>query len=110
MLSAAVCLALGWLAHGLGAGLPPLTAAGAAAGYLDSSLLRPAPAARELFPLLPLVLLGLWSMRPAWWQSAGFRFVLLWLAFAAASWALLGSGAGVYLAILLLVVSTGRLP
>ena len=55
--------------------------------YLDAMLLRPAPAARELFPLLPLVLLGLWSMRGAWWQSESFRFVLLWLVLSAGSWA-----------------------
>ena len=100
---------VGWLAYGLRAGLPPLPPASVALGYLDPSLLRPAPAARELFPLLPLVLLGFWSMRTTWWRSMGFRFVLLWLVFAAASWALLGSGAGVYVAILLLAVSIGLL-
>jgi hypothetical protein len=107
--SATVSIAAGWLAYGIGAGLPPLPPTSTALGYLDPALLRPAPAARELFPLLPLVLLGLWSMRTAWWRSMGFRFVLLWLVFAAASWVLVGSGAGIYVAVLLLAVSFGLL-
>jgi len=109
LLAAAACLGTGWLVYGHGVGLPPLPPGGIAAHYLDASLLRPAPAARELLPLLPLVLLGLWSMRSAWWRSVGFRYVLLWLVCAAASWALSGSGAGVYVAVLLLAVSIALL-
>ena len=101
-LSAGVALGLGWLLWGYLAGEPLLPPVTSALAYLDASLLRPAPAARELIPLLPLVVLGLWTMRSSWWQSVSFRFLLLWLVLAAATWALTGSGASAYVAILFL--------
>ncbi len=107
--SAATALAIGWLAYGLGAGLPPLPSPEHGFGYLDATLLRPETAGRELLPLLPLVLLGLWTMRSAWWRSVGYRFVLLWVVCAGASWLALGSGAGLYVGVLLLAVSIGLL-
>lgn len=106
---AIAALAIGWLAYGFGAGLPPLPPPGDGWRYLDPSLLRPVGAARELLPLLPLVLLGLWTMRSVWWRSAGYRFVLLWVIFSGASWLALGSGAGLYVGVLLLAVSIGLL-
>lgn len=109
LVGAGASLGVGWLAYGRVAGLAPLPAGGWAGHYLDATLLRPAPAARELLPLLPLVLLGLWSMRSAWWRSVGFRYALLWLVCAAASWALSGSGAGVYVAVVLLATSIALL-
>jgi hypothetical protein len=107
--TAAAALALGWLLYGRMVGeplLPPLTGA---LSFLDASLLRPAPAARELIPLLPLVVVGLWTMRTAWWQSDSFRFLLLWLVLATASWTLSGAGASAYIAILLLACAIALL-
>lgn len=107
-LATAVAIAAGWLLHGRGAGEPMLPLA-ASLAYLDATLLRPAPAARELIPLLPLIALGLWSMRGTWWQSESFRFLLLWLVFAAGSWALFGSAAGAYVALLFLACAVALL-
>lgn len=102
-------LLLGWLAYGRGAGMPLVPTDAAALIYLDPMLIRPRPAALQLLPLLPLVLLGLWSMRSTWWQSESFRFVLLWLVFAAGSWAIVGSAAGAFVAILVLAVAIALL-
>jgi hypothetical protein len=99
---AAVLLGFGWLAFGRDAGLPLLPAGYGRLAYLDPTLIRPRKAAIQLLPLVPVVLVGLGSMRSTWWRSESFRFVLLWLGLATASWAVTGAGAGALVATIML--------
>lgn len=98
---AAVLLVVGWLAFGRDAGLPLLPEGYGPYGYLDPTLVRPRPTGMQLLPLAPLVLLGAFSMRSAWWRSESFQLLLLWLVLAGATWVVTGTAAGALTAILM---------
>ena len=91
----------GWLTFGRQAGQPMLPAGYAPLSYLDPTLIRARVTGVQLLPLVPLVLVGVISMRRAWWRSESFRFLLLWLVFATGSWMLTGTAAGVLMALLM---------
>lgn len=100
---------LAWFVVGREAGLPLATPSLAALGYLDPALLPLRPLGRELLPLVPLAVLGLSQMRREWWRSESFRFVMLWLVFAGVSAAVLGTVAGAFVALLMLVAAIALL-
>ncbi len=112
LVTAAVALAAGWL---LAAGrVPPPVLDSPLEGlrnlaYLDPELLRLRPAARELLPLAPLFLLGLATMRAAWWRSASFRFLFLWAALSGLTWAATGAAASFYVAALYAITAIALL-
>ena len=98
---AALLLVTGWLAFGRAAGVPLIADGYAPLSYLDPGLIRPRPAVFQLMPLLPLVLAGSFTMQSRWWRSESFRFVLLWLGFATASWLVTGTAAGAFVALVM---------
>jgi hypothetical protein len=98
---AALLTGIGWLAFGRNAGVPLLPDGYASFSYLDPTLIRPRLAAMQLLPLLPLVLVGVFSMQSTWWRSESFRFVLLWLVLATGSWAITGTAAGALVAVVM---------
>ncbi|MEW6271781.1 MAG: hypothetical protein AB1689_21065, partial [Thermodesulfobacteriota bacterium] len=101
-LGAASALLGGWLLASRGATLVPSVGS---LSFLDDALLRPRSAARELLPLAPPLLIGLWTVRLEWWRSVPFRFLFLWLGLAALSWAVTGAAVGAYVALLFLVAA-----
>jgi hypothetical protein len=99
--TATLLLVLGWVAFGRAAGVPLLSDGYGPLSYLDPTLLRPRPAVFQLMPLLPLVAAGAFTMQSQWWRSESFRFVRLWLVLAIASWAITGTAAGAFIALVM---------
>lgn len=108
-LAAAASLLGGSLLAASLVGVPLATALPQATGYLDGSLLEPERALRELAFFAPLLALGLWTTRARWWRGASFRFLLVWLALAMASFLLGGAGVGAYVALLFLLTAVSIL-
>ncbi|MBY0277000.1 hypothetical protein K2Z84_16800 [Candidatus Binatia bacterium] len=106
---AAILLVVGWLVVGRDAGLPLLPTGYGHYAYLDPTLVQPRTIAPQLLPLVPVVLVGLGSLRSAWLRSESFRLVWLWLALATVSSASTGSSAGALVAIVTAAAAIGLL-
>lgn len=106
VLGAAVALVGGWLLASSSATLLP---SNGTLAFLDEGLLERRRVARDLLPLAPMVLLGLFTLRLEWLRSMPFRFLFLWLAFAGATWAATGAAASAYVAVLFLLSAVALL-